>query len=127
MTKIERKLEYYKSLPYKRRVYPMLDDDSTKYYLAEIIDLPDCLIDGDTPVEAMSNLDSAFDEYILSRLELNYPIATPPMIFTSSKGRKKKFDAKIVKPLVMDAKDAHNWKDKSQSALPTLGTAAIPA
>ena len=127
MTKIEIKLEYYKSLPYKRRVYPMLDADDTKYYLAEIIDLPDCIIDGDSPLEAMSNLDSAFEEYILSRLELNYPIAKPKRKIAFRRGRKQKFDAKIVIPLVKDAKDTHNWKDKSQPALPTVGTAAIHA
>lgn len=121
MTKIEKKLEYYKSLPYKRRVYPMLDDDGTKYFLAKIIDLPDCIIDGDSPVEAMLNLDSAFDEYILSRIELKYPIATPTMIITSSKGRKKKFEAVIIKNYKKSLINSNDWKAKFQ---PTVSTAS---
>ena len=56
MTRNKNKLKEYQSLPYGRIVYPMIDDDDKKYFVAQIIDIPDCIIDGDTPSEAMLNL-----------------------------------------------------------------------
>ena len=90
MSKNKLDLAYYKSLPYRRKIYPEIDDNKEKYFIGEIVEIPDCVIDGDTPSQANYNLDIAFDEYILSRLEMDYEIPLPSKIITSTPGRKQK-------------------------------------
>lgn len=89
MNKYKSDLAYYRSLPYRRRIYPEIDENKETYFIAEIMDIPDCVIDGDTPSQANYNLNIAFDEYILSRLELGYDIPVPSKIITSTPGRKQ--------------------------------------
>lgn len=89
MNKNKYDLAYYMSLPYRRKIYPEIDENKEKYFIGEIVEIPDCVIDGETPSEANNNLDIAFDEYILSRLELGYAIPVPSRIISSTRGRKQ--------------------------------------
>jgi len=73
---MEKTLEHYKGLPYKRTLELITEDDS-RYWLASIEDLPGCKADGNTPVEAMANLDDVFDDYISAKLEWGSPIPDP--------------------------------------------------
>jgi antitoxin HicB len=46
-------------------------------YVAEVLELPGCISEGDTPEEAYRNLDDAMTAYIASLLEHNRPIPEP--------------------------------------------------
>lgn len=74
---MKRKLDYYKALPYSRRAEGIRDDDGSPYWIAWIEELPGCKTDGTTYWEAMLNLDSAFDDYIMAMLEFGSRIPVP--------------------------------------------------
>ena len=70
-------LEYYRTLPYSRRVEGFQEAGVDRYWLAWIEELPGCKTDGATFDEAMANLDVAFDDYIEAMLEFGTEIAVP--------------------------------------------------
>ena len=76
---MEKNLDYYRGLPYTRRAEKRLDED-TPYWIAWIEELPGCKTDGSTCVEAMANLDVAFDDYIEAKLEFRSGIPMPQKI-----------------------------------------------
>jgi antitoxin HicB len=47
-------------------------------FIAEVLELPGCLSQGETPEQAFSNLDDAMGGYIASLLERGYPL--PPAL-----------------------------------------------
>ena len=71
-----RDLNYYRALPYTRRAEKR-QEDSEHYWIAWIDELPGCKTDGSTCVEAMANLDVAFDDYIEAKLEFESEIPLP--------------------------------------------------
>ena len=71
-----RDLNYYRALPYTRRAEKR-QEDSEHYWIAWIDELPGCKTDGSTCVEAMANLDVAFDDYIEAKMEFKSEIPLP--------------------------------------------------
>lgn len=78
MSKIIKDLQYYRELPYTKRVDREYDEGEWKiYYLATISELSGCMATGKTRQEALCNLKYLFDEYIEGLLEWGEPIPEP--------------------------------------------------
>ena len=73
---MDKDLSYYRALPYARRA-ELQQEDSEHYWVAWIEELPGCKTDGSTCVEAMANLDVAFDDYVEAKLEFKSEIPLP--------------------------------------------------
>lgn len=70
-------LDYYRRLPYRRRVRIQKEDSGDVYFIAFIEELPSVESDGDTPIEALQGLQAAFDDYIEAALEWGTEIPEP--------------------------------------------------
>ncbi len=68
-------LEYYKKLPYT--VIVERHDDQGIYWVARVVELPHCLIHGDTPEEAIKEIEEVKLDWIKSNLEDGLPIPEP--------------------------------------------------
>ena len=77
MQAIPRSLEEYRRLPYTLRLEPSPDSDSKKYWIASYLELPGCKIDGETEAQAVENLFSLFDDYIVTMIENGEEIPIP--------------------------------------------------
>ena len=64
----------YLSAPYIRMLIP---DAQEGGYLAEVLELPGCISEGDTPEEAYSNLQEAMEGWIATALGRKQPIPEP--------------------------------------------------
>ena len=73
---IEKKLEYYAKLPYTV-VVEQWDDGNGVYWVARIVELPHCLIHGDTPEEAVKELQDVKLDWLRSNLERGLKIPEP--------------------------------------------------
>lgn len=75
---IEQKLEYYCNLSYTI-IVERWDDGEGPYWLARVVELPHCIIHGDTPEEAVSEIEEVKRDWIKSNLErgLNIPEPIP--------------------------------------------------
>ncbi len=73
---IEKKVEYYSGLPYTV-ILEQWDDDQGPYWVARIAELPHCLIHGDTPEEAMQEIQEVKKDWIKSNLERGLHIPEP--------------------------------------------------
>ena len=73
---IEKKINYYSRLPY-RIIIEQWDDGEGPYYLARIAELPHCMIHGDTPEEAVSEIKEVMRDWIKSNLERGLKIPEP--------------------------------------------------
>lgn len=73
---IEKDLEYYTKLPYNI-IVEMWDDGSGPYWVARIAELPHCLIHGDTPQEAIAEIEEVKRDWIKSNLERGLKIPEP--------------------------------------------------
>ena len=65
---IRTQVEYYANLPYKV-VVERCDDQGT-YYVARVVELPDLLMTGDNPAEAIAELESVKRDWMKTHLEL---------------------------------------------------------
>lgn len=70
-------LEYYRGLPYTKLAEIVLDESPRPYWGARVVELDGCIATGSTEVEAMHNLDHAFDEYIEALLQWGDAIPEP--------------------------------------------------
>ena len=70
-------LEYYRGLPYTKIAEIVLDESPRPYWGARVVELDGCIATGSTEVEAMRNLDHAFDEYIEALLQWGDEIHEP--------------------------------------------------
>jgi len=78
MANIKKDLNYYRALPYTRRVgYKEDEGEWASYFLANIDELPGCFATGKTRSEAIYNLGLLFDDYIEGLLELRGEIPEP--------------------------------------------------
>jgi len=68
-------VKHYANLPYTY-VIERRDDQGT-YYVARIVELPDLFMVGDTPVEAIDELESVKEEWIQTYLELGNKLPQP--------------------------------------------------
>ena len=73
---IKKDLHYYLNLPYNRVVQFVKDIDGD-YYLSKVTELEGCFSTGKTSVEALENLQEAFEGYLEVKLEYNDPIPEP--------------------------------------------------
>jgi len=73
---IEKDLEYYAKLPYNI-VVEMWDDGDGPYWVARVAELPHCLIHGDTPQEAVGEIEAVKNDWIKSNLERGLKIPEP--------------------------------------------------
>jgi antitoxin HicB len=77
-------LAEYMSLPYAAVVIQDEDMRGKSCYRAENPQLPGCMSHGETPKEAMQNLEEARRLYIQTRLDLNLEVPVPAVITTAS-------------------------------------------
>jgi len=70
------RVEYYANLPYTITVEKE-DDCRGAYYTARVIELPDLLMTGATPGEAIAELESAKREWIEEYLKLGNKMPKP--------------------------------------------------
>jgi antitoxin HicB len=76
MATIKKDLEYYASLPY-HIILEMWDDGEGPYWVARIAELPHCLIHGDTPQEAVAEIQEVKLDWIKSNLARGLKIPEP--------------------------------------------------
>lgn len=74
--KRSKNLEYYANLPYTT-IIERHDDAAKPYWVARIAELPHCLIHGDTPDEAVKEIEEVKLDWIKSNLEDGLPIPEP--------------------------------------------------
>lgn len=72
---IQVQVEYYANLPYKIVVERY--DDQGAYYVARVVELPDLLMTGETPAEAIAELESVKPDWIKTYLELGNKMPEP--------------------------------------------------
>ena len=73
---IEKDIEYYASLPYTILV-EQWDDGKGPYWVARVAELPHCMIHGDTPEEAIKEIQEVKIDWIKSVLARGLPIPEP--------------------------------------------------
>ena len=73
---IEKDLKYYAKLPYTI-ILEQWEDNTGKYWVARVAELPHCLIHGDTPEEALREIEEVKLDWIKSNLEDGLPIPEP--------------------------------------------------
>lgn len=69
-------LEYYTKMPYTI-ILEQWDDGKGPYYVARVAELPHCLIHGDTPEEAVREIEEVKRDWIKSNLERGLTIPEP--------------------------------------------------
>jgi len=87
-------LNYYMSLPYSK-VVTFYDDESGKYYVSEVLELPGCSSTGDTEIEALTSLTEAMEGYLQTKLDYSDPIPEP----VATEGFNGKFLLRLPKSL----------------------------
>ena len=75
-TETKKDLEYYEKLP-NTIILEQWDDGKGPYWVARIAELPHCLIHGDTPEEAVREIEEVKRDWIKSNLERGLPIPEP--------------------------------------------------
>jgi predicted HicB family RNase H-like nuclease len=73
---IQSLVEHYNSLPYTTTIEKW-DDGRGPYYVARLVELPDLFMDGDTPEEALKELEDEKPEYIELYLRLGNKMPEP--------------------------------------------------
>ncbi|MBN2463866.1 MAG: type II toxin-antitoxin system HicB family antitoxin [Dehalococcoidia bacterium] len=72
----KKSLEYYEKLPYHIILEPW-DDGQGVYWVARVAELPHCLIHGDTPEEAIKEIEGVKRDWVKSNLERGLKIPEP--------------------------------------------------
>ncbi|MBI2832521.1 MAG: type II toxin-antitoxin system HicB family antitoxin [Chloroflexi bacterium] len=67
-SKPRKERDYYSSLPYNI-IVEQWDDGEGPYWVARVVELPHCLIHGETPEEAIREIEEVKREWIKSNLE----------------------------------------------------------
>ena len=73
---IEKELNYYMKLPYSI-ILEMWDDGEGPYWVARIAEFPHCMIHGNTPEEAVAEIEEVKKDWIKSNLERELKIPEP--------------------------------------------------
>jgi predicted RNase H-like HicB family nuclease len=73
---VKKNLEYYEKLPYNI-IVEQWDDGEGPYWVARVAELPHCLIHGDTPEEAVKEIEEVKRDWIKSNLERGLKIPKP--------------------------------------------------
>ena len=69
-------LDYYLSLPYTI-ILERWDDGKGPYWVARVAELPHCMIHGDTPEEAIQEVEEVKRDWIKSNIKRGLPIPEP--------------------------------------------------
>ena len=77
-TNIEKQIEHYANLPY-HIIIEKWDDGDGPYYLARVLELQGCMIHGDTPAEALNEIEDVKRDWINTNLELGNKMPEPLM------------------------------------------------
>lgn len=86
---MEKDLQYYRGLPFTRRIERKKGGgEGEHYFTAEIEELPSLLATGPTRAEVLYDLDAVFDDYIESSLEWGDRIPEPESGYTTVVGAK---------------------------------------
>jgi predicted RNase H-like HicB family nuclease len=73
---VKKDLEYYLSLPYTITLKRVIGEGE-EYWVARVAELPHCLIHGDTPEQAIKEIEEVKLDWIKSNLEDSLPIPEP--------------------------------------------------
>ena len=73
---LKKQVEYYAKLPYQIVIEPW-DDGDGPYYLARVLELQGCMIHGDTPEEALRELEDVKREWIKTNIEIGNKMPQP--------------------------------------------------
>ena len=73
---MKKNLDYYAKLPYTI-ILEQHDDADIPYWVARVAELPHCLITGDTPMEALKEIEEVKLDWIESNLEDGLSIPEP--------------------------------------------------
>lgn len=82
MKTASKNLDYYMELPYTVVIEPDEDNDGGTYYVSRILEIPDCMGDGDTPEEALESLVIHKKMWLEDQLERGYKIPEPQQKFS---------------------------------------------
>jgi predicted HicB family RNase H-like nuclease len=75
---MDKNLEYYMKLPYTTVIRTDENNDGSPCYVASLLELPHCIGVGDTPAEAVEELELHKRMKIETHLEEGFPIPEPP-------------------------------------------------
>ncbi len=75
-SRTKKDLAYYTKLPYTI-ILEQWDDGKGPYWVARIAELPHCLIHGNTPEEAVREIEEVKKDWIKSNLDRGLPIPEP--------------------------------------------------
>ena len=78
MEQTTKDLNYYRGLPYTRRIR-LERDNGGEYFVADVEELSGLESDGITELEARYNLQLAFDDYVTALLARNAQIVEPEL------------------------------------------------
>jgi predicted RNase H-like HicB family nuclease len=109
-------LTYYRLLPYERE-WSMREDDGHQYFLVRLKDIPAIAGDGVSRDEAVEDLRSAFDEFILAWLAEGVPIPEPRRGFTVPVGAAQapaKERPSVVTPAPSCAGTTPSWTENAK-------------
>ena len=73
---VKKELDYYLNLPYTI-ILERWDDGEGPYWVARVAELPHCMIHGDTPEEAIKEIENVKNDWIKSNLKRGLPIPEP--------------------------------------------------
>ena len=73
---LKKQVEYYAKLPNQIVIEPW-DDGDGPYYLARVLELQGCMIHGDTPEEALRELEDVKREWIKTNIEIGNKMPQP--------------------------------------------------
>ena len=86
---MKKNLDYYRLLPYSRRVDKEQEEGTEPYFVARVDELRGCIAHGATRAEAILQLNIAFDEYIEAMLEWGKDIPEPERTVKARGGFKR--------------------------------------
>ncbi|MBM7644446.1 antitoxin HicB [Scopulibacillus daqui] len=69
-------MNYYMNLPYSI-IIKRVNDESGRYYFADILELDGCHSHGNTPEEAYKNVHEAMEGWLKTKLDFGDPIPEP--------------------------------------------------
>jgi antitoxin HicB len=73
---VKHELEYYLNLPYTI-ILERWDDGKGPYWVARVAELPHCMIHGESPEEAIKELEAVKNDWIKSNIKRGLPIPEP--------------------------------------------------
>jgi predicted RNase H-like HicB family nuclease len=110
-------LAYYRALPYGREWIPR-DDESGRYFVVRLVEIPEIYGCGATKQEALSNLREAFDDQILWALEEGLDIPVPAVIPPEAKHQVRVALVELPRRRRTTVKQGTDERTQSESADP---------